>query len=144
MLKTILKITVSGILLSVFSISSNAQILQSRSEIIKERGYDYESGVTDSGTKYIYYDEETSTEQSGSYIRRKVFYFASLDDGTEYCQYWKILEPASETNPNVAYFKKRMVEVGKMKWKDYETNVLYTIEVAEGFCVITAWYDTDN
>jgi hypothetical protein len=118
--------------------------LQTRSDIIKETGYDYESGTTDDGTKYIVYQKELTTEQSGTYTRHKVIYFTTLDDGTEICNFWKVLEPSSETNPIVAYFKKNMVEVDYMKWKDYESGVLYEIEVEDGICIINAWYDFEK
>ena len=146
MKKTISRILILGVILIISNQQSFGQILQTRSDIIKEYGYDYESGTAVDGTntKYIVYKKEITTEQSGSYTQRKVIYFSTLDDGTEICNFWKILEPSSETNSNVAYFKKNMVEVDYMKWKDYETGILYKIEVEVGLCIITAWYDFEE
>ena len=144
MKKTISRILILGVILIISNQQSFGQILQTRSDIIKEYGYDYESGVTDDGTKYIYYDKEVTTEQSGKYTQCKAIYFTKLDDGTEICKFWRILEPKSETNPNVSYMKKNFVEVDYMKWKDYETGILYKIEVEEGLCITTAWYDFEK
>jgi hypothetical protein len=138
------KTLVLGTILIIASHESFGQIGQIRSDIIKEEGFNYESGTADDGTKYIAYEKEFTTEQSGTYTQYKVIYFMTLDDGTEFCHYWKILEPSSETNPNVAYFKKNLVEVDYMKWKDYESGVIYTIDVEDGLCIITAWYDIEK
>ena len=118
-----------------------AQIFQTREDIIKENGYSYTSGVTDDGTKYIYYNKELNTKASGKYTHRKAIYFMKLDNGSEICYMWKILEPSSETNSNVAYYKSKYVEIAYMQWKDYERNIIYDIVVEDGFCVITAWWD---
>lgn len=121
--------------------TARAQLFQTRSDIISKEGYGYTIGVTDDGTKYIRYDKEMNTKASGSYTQAKVIYFTKLDDGREICYMWKILEPSSETNSNVAYYKSKFVETAYMQWKDYEINVIYDIVVKDGICVITAWYD---
>lgn len=119
----------------------NAQILQTRSEIIQNEGWDYTSGVADDGTKYIYYSKTVYTQASGEYVQGRAFYFITLDDGSEVCFMKKIVEPSSETNPNVAYLKSKLVEVGYMQWKDYENSIIYDVEVEDGLCIIMAWYD---
>jgi hypothetical protein len=118
-----------------------AQIGKSRTDIIKDEGYNYTSGVTDDGIKYITYEKSVSTNASGNYTQTKAIYFTKLDDGTEICYMWKILEPASETNNNVAYYKKKYIETAYMQWKDYEISIIYDIVVKDGLCIITAWYD---
>ena len=128
-------------LLCLCSQSIKAQIFQTRAEIIKDKGYGYTAGVADDGTKYIYYENELNTNASGNYTQRRVIYFTKLDDGTEICFSWKILEPSSETNSNVAYYKSKYVEVAYMQWKDYERNIIYDIVVKDGLCIITAWWD---
>jgi len=128
-------------LLCLGSQTIKAQIFQTRADIIKENGYGYTSGVTDDGTKYIYYDKELNTNASGKYTQRKVIFFMKLDNGSEICYMWKILEPSSETNSNVAYYKSKFVEIAYMQWKDYEINIIYDIVVEDGICVITAWWD---
>ncbi|SDX33034.1 hypothetical protein SAMN05216556_1255 [Aequorivita viscosa] len=37
-----------------------------------------------------------------------------------------------------------MVEIEYMKWKNYETGVVYKLEVEDGVCIITAWYDFEK
>lgn len=131
----------------LFTISSQtvfAQIGQTRADIIEDKGTNYEAGITDDGTKYIVYKKVFTTEPSGTFTRHKVIYFIILDNGKEVCHIWKHLEPASETNTNVAYFKKNMVEIDYMTWKDYETNIIYEIKVDEGLCVTTVSYDFDK
>jgi hypothetical protein len=64
-----------------------------------------------------------------------------LDDGSEICYLWKIIEPSSETNSNVAHYKSKFVETDYMQWKDYERNIIYDIVVKDGICIITAWWD---
>ncbi|CAL67556.1 hypothetical protein [Christiangramia forsetii] len=132
-----------NLLLSFYSISFfnvNAQIFQEKEEIIKDLD-SYESGVADDGSDYIYFDKDLETKASGEYTRRKVIYFVELDDGTEICNMWKILEPSSETNSSVAFFKEKYVEVDYMQWKDYENEILYDIAVEDEICIITAVYD---
>lgn len=138
------KTLVIGVILIGSIQHSFGQIGHSRSEIIKEKGYDYESGTTDDGTKYISYEEDVTTEQSGTYTQLKVIYFITTDDGTETCVGYRILEPSSETNTNVALLKKSFVEIDYMKWKDYEKEIIYTIEVKEGVCILTASFDFEK
>lgn len=121
-----------------------AQIFQTKADVIEELGTNYESGVTDDGTDYLVYEQEFTTDASGTYTRYKAFYFVELEDGTEVCNMWKISEPSSETNPTVAYFKDKFVEVGYMQWKDYETEIVYDVEVDDGVCLVTAWYDNQK
>lgn len=134
-------------LLTLVMCGSNAQLLQTRSAIIKELGYlgyGYKTGISDDGINYIYYDKEMNTIASGKYIQRKIMYFTKLDDGSEVCYLWKIIEPSSETNTNVANYRKKFVQIGHMQWKDYEINVMYEIIVKDGYCLILAWYDDET
>ena len=140
---TILKIMLLGVLVVMSNLKVHGQIGQSRSDIIKDLKNSYKTDVTDNGIKYIYYEEEYKTERSSTYDRRTVIYFTTLDDGTEVCNFWKIMEPSSETNPWVSYLKNNMVEAGNMKWKDYETGILYRLDVKDTICILTAWYDSE-
>jgi len=141
-MKSTIKYSIALIAFLTFSYETVlAQIHQSRSAIVKEYGYDYSEGVTNDGTKYISYKKDMKTIPSGSYTRTKAYYFTKLDDGTEICYLWKIIEPSSETNTNVAGYKSKLVELGYMQWKDYETNIIYEIEVKDGLCITTAWWD---
>lgn len=121
-----------------------AQIGQSRDDIIAEYGQHYEVGETNDGIKYISYDKEYTTEQSGTYIQAKAIYFFEADDGTHVCHKWLIIEPSSETNSWVKLLNKDFVKIGYMEWKDYESNILYKIEVEDGLCLLKAMYDFDK
>src|SRR5690606_21355693 len=111
---------------------ANAQIFQTKEDVIKEYGTNYEADVANDGSPYLLYEEDFNTKASGAYTRSKAIYFVKTEDGTEVCNMWKIFEPSSETNPNVAYFKEKFVEVDYMQWKDYENDILYDIAVSDG------------
>ena len=144
-MKTIIStILMLGVILIISNQQSFGQLFQTRSEIIKEHGPDYESDTSSNGTKYIVYKTELTTEESGSYTQHRVIYFTTLDDGTEYCYFWQIFEPASETNPNMDYFNKNMTVVDFLKWKDDESGILYQIHVEDEICIITSWYDFED
>jgi hypothetical protein len=129
------------IFLLLCSLSIKAQLFQTRSIIIEEYGHEYTTGVTDDGTKYIVYDKRLFTNASGTYTQTKAIYFTILENGSEICYMWKILEPSSETNTNVTLFKSKFVEIDYLQWKDYETNIIYDIDVKDELCIITAWWD---
>lgn len=131
-------------LLLGYSNFTKAQLLTDREEIIKEYGTNYKTGVTD-GQKvnYISYLNKIKRESNYTFDQLKVMYFINLN-GKEVCNFWRILEPASETNFNVKYYKANFVELEPMKWKDYEKNIIYTIEVKDGICVILASLDLES
>ena len=144
MRKTAVNLLVTIVVILATTSNSYSQIFQSRIDIIDEYGFDYKSGITDDGTKYITYEKEYTSESSGTYTQYKTMYFMESDDGTEFCHYWVITEPITEVNGAVRYFKNQFVEVGYLEWKDYETNILYKVETDDGLCFITAWYDVRN
>lgn len=131
-------------LLLGYSNFTKAQLLTDKEEIIKEYGINYKTGVTD-GQKvnYISYLNKIKRESNYTFDQLKVMYFINLN-GKEVCNFWRILEPASETNFNVKYYKANFVELEPMKWKDYEKNIIYTIEVKDGICVILASLDLES
>ena len=124
--------------------SSTAQLAVTKADIIAEFGYDYQSGIADDGTPYIYYERSMETVQSGVYTQVKAMYFFTTETGETLCYMWKVFEPDTETNYNVSYYNNQYVKIGSMKWKDYRTGVVYSIHVAEGLCVITAWLETND
>lgn len=131
-------------ILVLFSMTSMAQLAATKSEIIAKYGYNYESGIADDGSPYIYYEREMETSQSGAYTQIRAMYFFTTEEGDILCYMWKVFEPDTETNYNVAYYNGQYVKIGSMKWKDYRTGVVYSIHVAEGLCVITAWLETND
>lgn len=120
---------------------SQAQIFQNKNDILKELGTPDDRGVSDDGLNYIVYEEDFNTKASGEYTRHKVIYFVEMEDGKQICNMWKILEPSSETNSTVSFLKDKYVEVDYMQWKDYETEILYDVEVEDEVCIVTAVYD---
>lgn len=124
--------------------TSQAQIGLNKAEVIAEYGQNYENGETDDGMKYISYDKEYTTEQSGTYVQSKAIYFFEAADGTLICHQWLIIEPSSETNAWVKQLNKELVKIGYMEWKDYEKNILFKINVEDGLCLLKAMYDFEK
>src|SRR5690606_27165150 len=89
-----------------------AQILQTQSEVIKEYGEPFSSGVTKKGENYLFYKIPITTKSSGTYNQGKVLYFKTGEDGTETCYKFKVIEPNTETASNEASFTRHLVEVG--------------------------------
>lgn len=126
----------------LMSITSFGQLFQSREEIIRNNvGVSFKTDFTKDGNRFMYYEKPMKSNASGNYNLYKAMYFLNLENGSEICVKWSVIEPASETNSNVAYFKKKYVEIGYMRWKDYENNIIYDIEVKDGMCIVTAWWD---
>jgi hypothetical protein len=125
----------------LFNIKATSQIFQHRADVIKEKGDDYITGETSDGIKYISYDKKTTTKASGEHIQTKAIYFQKREDGVEFCTGWKVIEPISETNSIIAYYKGKFVEIAYMQFKDYEINVIYDVVVKDDFCIITATWD---
>lgn len=51
-----------------------------------------------------------------------------------------IFEPFSEINNNIKIPDKQFVKIGELKWKDYVTNIVYSIEINEDLCVIISMF----
>ena len=132
-----------GFILFAFQPSANAQILQTKAEILKTYGEPFSEGVTRNGENYLFYKIPVSTKNSGTYEQRRVMFLKKGEDGTETCYRWKIIEPASETGYNVTSFSRDLVQIGEMQWKDYGKGIIYEIKEVKGVCKITAWYDNN-
>src|ERR1035437_7983974 len=84
----------------------HAQLGNSRSEITGKFGTNfYKNGTSKQGEPYIVYKIQDSTATSGSFTERVCFYFTKSDDGTEYCNEQLILDPLSELNYWVEYYR---------------------------------------
>lgn len=119
----------------------DAQILQTRSEIIETYGTPFHSGISEEGENYLYYKFPVTTENSGTYHQRRVLFFKKFDNGSDTCYKWKILEPSTETTSNISSFTRNLVQIGDMEWKDYGKGIVYKVETVHGVCSITAWFD---
>lgn len=130
-----------GLLFLLFQQTAEAQILQSKIEILKNYGEPFSEGVTKGGENYLFYKIPVTTKNSGTYEQRRVMFFKKGEDGTETCYRWKIIEPSSETIYNVSAFSRDLVQIGDMQWKDYGKGIIYEVKEVKGVCKITAWYD---
>ena len=115
----------------------DAQIYKTRKEIIEAEGTNYTSGISNSGEKYIKYENEVTNDISGKFTQVQVIYFTTKSDGTEVCSMTKLLLPASETNTIVKYIENKYVKVGNLKYMDYGKNILYWIKVEMDICILT-------
>jgi hypothetical protein len=124
-------------------IKVNAQLLATKTEVIENLGpYDFVGVPDDSGydTNYFAYSKNITRDKTVSFKQMKMIYFKEINS-LEICYMWVIIEPVSQTNFNVKNFKSKFVEIDKMKWKDYEHNTVYSIDISKGVCGITAYYD---
>lgn len=127
----------------IFGQSAEAQILQTRSEVLSAHGTPFSEGVSESGENYLFYKTPVKTKASGEYEQRKVLFFKKFKDGNETCYKWQILEPSSETKHNMLSFTRNLVQTGDMQWKDYAKGIVYSMELVNGVCAITAQYDEE-
>jgi hypothetical protein len=112
---------------------AEAQIYKTRSDIINMHGYDYTSEITDSGVKYMLYTTKDITKS-------RTFFFKN-HNGTEIVFRTGTIGLASDLDIYIDIFQSKYVKIGYMKWKDYEANMIYEIELKGGFCVITISHD---
>lgn len=123
---------------------TQAQLLKTKGDIIKEYGSIYEADVADDGTNYIVYEKQYNNNARGEYTQHKAIYFTELDNGKEICSMWKLFEPSTETNSTISYFKDNFVEIGYMEYKDYENEILYNVNVDDVLCIVTAIFDNSK
>lgn len=130
------------LLFFMFSFEINAQILQTRSELIETYGTPFSASITEEGEHYLFYKIPVTTANSGTYLQRKVLYFKG-DGADATCYKWKIIEPSSETRSNISSFKENLVQTGDMEWKDHGKGIVYKVKEFNGVCKITASYDSE-
>ena len=124
-------------------ITLNAQVGSTKAEIIKEFGTTFEEDkTTDDETPYIVYEKEFETNASGKYIRKSAFYFTENKSKELICFLRKIIEPTSEINAFVKYYNgKGYVKINELKWKNYENNMVYELEIDDGSCILSVYRD---
>ncbi|CAM4050936.1 hypothetical protein [Gillisia limnaea] len=132
-----------GIILLFLIPGAQAQILQSKSDVIKEYGDPFSAGVTKSGENYLFYKMPVTTKASGTYNQGRILYFKTFSNGVEVCYKFKIVEPTSETIYNITSFTRDLVQTDDMQWNDYAKGIVYKIKEIKGVCLITAEYDNE-
>lgn len=73
-----------GLLFLIFAQTTQAQILQTRSEIMETYGSPFCSGTSENDESYLFYKIPVTTENSGTYHQRKVFLFKNQITGRKY------------------------------------------------------------
>ncbi|WP_218597752.1 hypothetical protein [Polaribacter sp. NJDZ03] len=124
-------------------ITLNAQIGLTKAEIIEEFGTTFEEDkTTDDKTPYIVYEKEFDTKASGKYTRKSAFYFTENKSKELICFLRKVIEPSSEINSFVKYYNgKGYVKINELKWKNYENNIAYELEIDDGSCILSVYRD---
>ncbi|WP_170982697.1 hypothetical protein [Dyadobacter frigoris] len=120
---------------------SVAQMGATRKAIIQINGPDYTTGTSENGTKYITYEIKRNSKSSGSFDEVSAFYFKRLSGQPEFCYRWRVIGPVSETNEWIVNFSNKYVHLGKKLWKDYENNLLYSLEVDQDLCIVEITFD---
>jgi len=133
-------ITITLILFSLIKLS--AQVGSTKEEIIEEYGTKYITEKTDDNTPYIFYVDEFKTKVSGKYMRYTYFYFTETKNKELKCFLRKIIEPFTELNAFVENFNnKAYVKISELKWKNYENNLIYNLEVDDVYCTLRVYID---
>ena len=138
--------TIIMLILQLIAVSTvYPQIMKTMKEVIDSKGAISDSDFTEpdnDGFKlfYISYEKQMETVHSGKYTEIRVFYFTEKKQDA-LCVMWKIIEPSSEINTNVKFYNLHMVKKDNLTWKDYETGLIYSIVLKDGFCVTTCTID---
>src|ERR1035437_5991908 len=120
----------------------HAQLGHTRSEITDKFGNNfYKSGTSNLGEPYVIYKTQDSSATSGSYTKTLGFYFKNSEDGTEYCNEQLIMEPLTELNNCVEYYKGKYEEIGNMKYRDNTNKVIFKVSVIDNHCAVRIWYE---
>ena len=134
-------ITLALILFLVFQ-TVYAQLGRTRTEIIGDYGNTfYKTGTSKVGEPYILYQKQDSTITSGIFNEIVGFYFKQETDGTNYCNEEVIMDPLSELNYWVKYYKSNYREIGSMKFMDDKNKVIFQVTVVNNSCAIRIWYE---
>ena len=127
--------------LTIYVFGLKAQLGWSQKDVVEEYGKPDRTGYTDDREYwYVGYDSEFYTEASGIFTQVKVCYFLK-NSLSSLCAYWCLFLPRQEVNSSVKLFNKQFVKVGEMEWKDYTSQTIYTIEVAEDLCIVRCIFD---
>jgi hypothetical protein len=135
-----LLLAVLSVLLSPFI--ANAQIFESRANIISEHGEPFEEGKTDFYTS-ITYITEYNLEGIEPFSRIKTIYFFP-SDGEEICYAYKVYDPISHLESTIDYCNKHYRRLSDIKWRDPETSMVYLVGTYEEFCTIIVRWGEDE
>ena len=110
------------LLFLILSVNLFAQGLgRSKSDIINAYGNNYELG---NKTPTIMYKKIIERSDNSSYESVKIYWF----DKNDICKIVMIFEPIREINAWIKTFNKEYVKVEEFTWKDYSTEIEYTLE----------------
>lgn len=134
------------LLIIIVGVDLNAQIFSTKNEIIQLKGKDYTTNFTDDGNEYMLYINEDVNRHGETYYYSEVFILYKVKNIDEpICLTKKLFQPSYLINEIVPILKRDYVEIGYLKFKDYETDMIYDVELKEGedykFCIITIYHD---
>ncbi|MBI3500973.1 MAG: hypothetical protein HY063_04185 [Bacteroidetes bacterium] len=118
----------------------NAQVGYTRSDITARFGTAYyKTGTSAIGEPYVIYKTQDSTAASGIFIKTMGFYFKKSDDGTEYCNEQLIMEPLSELQKWVEYYKSKYKQISKKEFKDETNKIIFRVSIIDNQCAVRIW-----
>ena len=136
------KILPLSLLFFLCALTVNAQLGRTNTEIINKFGKDYhKTGVSNLGEPYIIYKIQDSSAASGSYTKTIGFYFKEDDNGTQYCNEQLIMEPLTELNSWVDFYKSKYETIGNMMYRDNTNKVIFKVSVIDNHCAVRMWYE---
>lgn len=122
-------------ILLLFSLSSNAQILRTKEAILSD-SKNYSTGIDNKGNEYLYYDEELPGMNGGTVNRTTLLYFLKNKNDIEICSHSKVITPSSEAPLYINWLDEKMEKVDPDRWRDPLTNYIYLIDTIEPFFII--------
>lgn len=137
------------LILVFFGIKLDAQVLRSKSEVIELKGNEYTSGFTKEGNEYLLFTQVGEDKYGDTYPYAEQYIFYELENMEEpICIIKKIFEPSSMINEIVPILKRDYAELSYLKFKDYETNMIYKVDLLEiddtKYCTITIYFDKNE
>ena len=137
---TIQSIKAPLILTIFFFLLNNAQvkgqIYETKSSIIQKYGKPDTDYIDDAGINVLLY-KEWGVDSNGNSTPKQQAYYLKEYGGSFRCYRLQRFEPLSDINDWVRHFEKEFVKTGALEWKDYESNLEWSIEKEEEYIIIS-------
>ncbi len=113
----------------------NGQIYDSKSSIIQKYGKPDTDHIDDAGINVLLY-KEWVIDSKGNSIPKQQAYYLKKYGGSFRCYKLQRFEPLTDINDWVRHFEKEFVKSGDLKWRDYESNLEWSIEKEKEYIII--------
>ena len=116
------------VIMFVFVGQAMAQVGYTKQQVIQRQGTEYEIGWDDDGELILHYVHYT--HNGHKYL---TYYFFNKDN---MCIASGIADSIGKANDYIKLFDKKFVLIDKLKWKDYETGLIYKMKLNDQVCTI--------